>query len=117
MIIRKTIDGVEREIELTKEEMINIACELDEINMTESVQNYVEDMTIEEIEEYETPIPENFAKIMYLNEQERYKFYRECAEKILSYMDANDIAMTDDLTDIFNEIIIESVNNIESEEN
>ena len=97
--------------------MINIACELDEIVMTENVQNYIEDMTIDEIEEYEEPIPENFAKIMYLNENERCDFYRDCARDILSYMDENDIAPTDDLTEVFDEIIIDKVKNMESEEN
>ncbi len=117
MVIKKTIDGVEKEIELTREEMVSIACELDEIVMTENVQNYIGGMTIDEINEYEEPISENFAKIMYLNENERHKFYRDCARDILSYMDENDIASTDDLTDVFNEIIIEKVKNIESEEN
>lgn len=117
MIIKKIIDGIEREIELTKEEMIDIACELDTVNTTESVENYIDEIIIED---YDEDVQNGIMKFLSFNDEDKTKFCRDCAEGILNEMDNQDMCIGDDLTDIFDDIIIESFKNIndfiESEE-
>jgi hypothetical protein len=102
MIIIKTINGKECKIELTKDEMIAIANELDIINIAESVEAYIGDME----EEYMSDeCKMNWHKLKNCDDSIKNKFYRMCADEIIGEAEEEDVALTDDLTDIFNDVI------------
>ena len=103
------IDGIEREIELTKEEMMDIACELDLLETTDGVENYIEELVIED---YEENIQGGIMKFMSFSDKQKALFYRDCAEGILNEVDHLDLSLSDDLTDIYEDIIISSFENI-----
>ncbi len=109
MIIKKMIDGVEREIELTREEMTDIACELDLLETTDGVENYIEELVIED---YDESVQNGIMKFMSFTDEQKQLFYRDCAEGILDEVDHLDLSFSDDLTDIYEDIIISSFENI-----
>ena len=113
MKIVKIIDGIEREIELSREEMSNIAYELDVVNLSESVKEF--------LKEFETECYDDFVRVQYekyrkLVDGETIAFHRNCAEGIISLADERCISLSDDLTEIFDEVIVEELNNFKREE-
>lgn len=110
MIIKKVVDGTEREIELTKEEMIDIACELDLIETAESVENYIDELVVED---YDENVQNGIMKFISFSDEQKALFYRDCAEGILNEVDHLDLSLSDDLTDIYEDIIVSSFENID----
>ena len=114
MVIKKTIDGIEREIELTKQEMIDIACELDIINIVDALDDFLANI---DIDDFDDDVQEMYQKYLNAPVSICEKFWRECAEGIVSLADEKCISLCDDLTDIFYETITEELLNFEWEEN
>ena len=114
MIIKKVIDGVEREIELSKQEMINIACELDILNIVDGMDDFMANFDIDGCDE---EVLEKYQKYLDAPLEVCKKFWRDCAEGIISLAEERYISLADDLTDIYDEVVIEELMKFESEEN
>ena len=113
MKIKKTIDGIEREIELSKQEMIDIAHELEVVHIADSIDDYMSEL---EIEDYEDDVQVKYQEYLDAPLDVCEKFWRECAEEIIAVADERCISLCDDLTDIFSEVVIDKLINFEREE-
>lgn len=106
MFIKRIINGIEHKIELSKEEMLQIAQELDIISIAENVQDYLQEMDMNDFDE---DVKEGIQKYHSCTEQQKLNFCRYCAEGIINQAEEENVALTDDLTDIFNDEIQSSI--------
>lgn len=113
MFITKVINGAEHQIELSREEMFQVAQELDIVSMAENVQAYLTDIDDECTEDWDENAKVNLQKYHSCTEQQKMNFCRYCAEGIINRAEEDNIALTDDLTDIFSDEIQSSILKIE----
>lgn len=113
MKIKKIIDGKEIKIELSKQEMIDIAHELEIVNIADSIDDYMSKL---EIKNYGNDVQMKYQEYLDASIDVCEKFWRECAEEIIAVADERCISLCDDLTDIFSEVIIDKLIKFEREE-
>jgi hypothetical protein len=113
MEIKRIIDGKEIKIELSKQEMIDIAHQLEILNIVDGLDDYMSEL---EIENYDDEVQAKYQEYLDAPLDVCEKFWRECAEEIIVVADERCISLCDDLTDIFGEVIIDKLMKFEREE-
>ena len=109
MIIKRTFNGKEYEIELTKEEMESVIHELDIDNLTECVRDYIEELQEDSTDEN---AQKEFQEYLRFTNEQKEVFLKKCAKDILFDMQEQGMTFNDDLTDIFKDTITNNFKNI-----
>ena len=108
MKIKRIINGIEVEIELSKQEMIDVAHQLEILNIVDGLDDYMSEL---EIEDYDDDVQAKYQEYLDAPLDVCEKFWEDCADEIIAVADERCISLCDDLTDIYNEVIIEKLIN------